>query len=120
MSSPFELLAIITGLFLGYWVVGFFLEKKGDTTSSHNKEEKKFKDDRNTSDNGDFKISDEWFLILGVNRNASMNDITASYKKLIAQYHPDKMVKFGIEIQEVAEKKSKLINMAYSYAKKHR
>ena len=39
----------------------------------------------------------------------------SAYRKLIAQYHPDRVSAMGPEIKEVAETKAKEINEAYEY-----
>ena len=39
-----------------------------------------------------------------------LDEIKPSYRKLIAQYHPDRVAAMGEEIREVAEKKAKEIN----------
>lgn len=51
--------------------------------------------------------------ILGVEQGASKEDIRAAYKKLAAQYHPDKVQHLGKEFQEMAHKKFVAIQKAY-------
>jgi hypothetical protein len=51
----------------------------------------------------------------------NLNDFSVikdRYRSAIAQYHPDKVLALGSEIQEVAEKKAKEINHAYEYFRK--
>ncbi len=55
---------------------------------------------------------------LGLKEPFSLKDIKPSYRKIIAQYHPDRVAAMGEEIQEVAEKKAKEINRAYDYFQK--
>jgi DnaJ-domain-containing protein 1 len=57
-----------------------------------------------------------WSLVLDVSADASMEEIRAAYLKRISEYHPDKVAALGKEIREVAERKSKEINIAYSVA----
>jgi len=54
-----------------------------------------------------------WYRILGVREAATREEITAAYKKLISQYHPDKVAQMGVEIRALAEAKSKQINAAF-------
>jgi uncharacterized membrane protein YkvA (DUF1232 family) len=50
---------------------------------------------------------------LGIQPGASKEEIRAAYKKLAAQYHPDKVQHLGEEFQELAHKKFVAIQKAY-------
>ena len=52
---------------------------------------------------------------LGLEKPYSEKEIKSAYRKLIAQYHPDRVSAMGSEIKEVAETKAKEINEAYEY-----
>lgn len=54
-------------------------------------------------------MSDNLYEILGVNKNASQDEIKSAYKKLAVKYHPDKN-----KGNEEAEKKFKSISNAYN------
>ena len=56
--------------------------------------------------------------ILGLSEPFKLEDIKPAYRKLIAQYHPDRVAAMGKEIQEVAEQKAKEINRTYDYFQK--
>jgi DnaJ like chaperone protein len=49
-----------------------------------------------------------------------MEEIQAAYKSLIRQYHPDKVASLGEELRNLAEQKSKAINVAYKEAQETR
>ena len=55
---------------------------------------------------------------LGVEKPFEEEKVKAVYRKLIAQYHPDRVSAMGPEIREVAEQKAKEINEAYEYFRK--
>ncbi len=57
------------------------------------------------------------YSILRIDSGASKDEIKSTYKKLVAKYHPDKVASLGEELKELAEKKTKDINDAYSYLK---
>jgi len=53
------------------------------------------------------------YTVLGVSRGASTDEIKQAYRKLAAQYHPDKVAHLGREFQDLAEKRFKEIQQAY-------
>ena len=55
---------------------------------------------------------------LGVEKPFEEENVKPAYRKLIAQYHPDRVSAMGPEIREVAELKAKEINEAYEYFRK--
>ncbi|MCB0360651.1 MAG: DnaJ domain-containing protein, partial [Bdellovibrionales bacterium] len=52
--------------------------------------------------------------ILGVPRGASQEQIQRAYRKLAAQYHPDKVAHLGSEFREMAHQKMVAIQQAYN------
>jgi DnaJ like chaperone protein len=56
--------------------------------------------------------------LLGLTEPFKLEDIKPAYRKLIAQYHPDRVAAMGEEIRTVAEKKAKEINRTYDYFQK--
>ena len=59
-----------------------------------------------------------YYSMLNINTNSSIEDIKRVYKEEIRKYHPDKVEHLGDEFKEIAEKKTKDINRAYSYFRK--
>jgi DnaJ-domain-containing protein 1 len=55
---------------------------------------------------------------LGVSGGDSPEEITRAYRRLAAQYHPDKVQHLGEEFQQLAEKRFKEIQAAYDALKK--
>jgi DnaJ like chaperone protein len=60
------------------------------------------------------------YKILGVEANATDEDIKKAYRKLAIKYHPDKVSYLGEEIKKSAEDKFRKINEAYESVKKER
>ena len=58
-----------------------------------------------------------WYEILGVSSTATLDQIKKAYREKIVQYHPDKVVKLGPELKELALRMSQEINSAYRQAK---
>ena len=57
---------------------------------------------------------------LGLTAEASDAEIDQAYRRLISQYHPDKMAGAAEELRRQAEKKAGEINAAYDRIKKLR
>ncbi len=56
--------------------------------------------------------------VLGVGGDASIGEITATYKKLARTYHPDKVLELPAEAREISERRMKEINVAYTEFKR--
>jgi hypothetical protein len=57
-----------------------------------------------------------WYEVLGLGETATLAEIRTAYRKLQAQYHPDKVAHLGPDLIALAEAKSKAINSAYDDA----
>jgi hypothetical protein len=51
--------------------------------------------------------------VLGVSKGASLATVTAAYRDLIKQYHPDQVARLGKELRDLAHRKTQDINRAY-------
>jgi uncharacterized membrane protein YhaH (DUF805 family) len=71
--------------------------------------------DYSDSDLNEIATSEEAFRILGVEGSPDKLQIRKAYKEKMSQYHPDKVSQLGIEIRELADRKSKQINKAYRF-----
>jgi DnaJ like chaperone protein len=65
---------------------------------------------------------DNSYKILGVSKKASDAEVKKSYRKLMSQHHPDKLVARGLpeSMSSMAKQKSQEIQAAYDEVKKHR
>jgi DnaJ-domain-containing protein 1 len=57
-----------------------------------------------------------WARVLELPADASLDEIREAYRRLMSQYHPDKVASLGRELRELAESKSKEISVAYQEA----
>ena len=91
-----------------------------DHEDSKKSEKAKDKDSANepffNSENSDAEMAE--VLGLGKDQTTDFSQIKQTYRRAIAQYHPDKVSALGPEIREVAENKAKEINHAYEYFRK--
>ncbi len=60
------------------------------------------------------------YQVLGIERNASQEEIKAAFKQLAMKYHPDKVQHLGEEFQVLAENRFKEIQEAYQALKASR
>lgn len=63
---------------------------------------------------GDRKEEENPYTVLGVEPGASGEEIKTAFKKLAAQYHPDKVQHLGEDFQKLAHEKFVAIQKAYS------
>lgn len=98
------------------------VSKEGNNEKIKNSqaEEKKVRKETEEKEKIDFtSLEDLRFgKILEIEDLQDFEKIKASYRKKIAQYHPDRVGAMGPEIREVAEKKAKEINEAYEHFRK--
>jgi DnaJ-class molecular chaperone len=53
------------------------------------------------------------YKILNIGRNATRDEFTSAYRKLVKMYHPDMVAGLAPEYREIAERKMKNFNFAY-------
>ena len=64
--------------------------------------------------------TDSAYKILGVDREASVEDLKKAYRKMANKYHPDKVSHLGEDFRIAAKEKFQKLNEAYSQIKKER
>ena len=64
-------------------------------------------------------LEDDPFVILGVERDASWNDIKKAHRSLVREHHPDQLASLGLpdELMALADKQLARINAAFSRLK---
>jgi len=91
----------------------FFKQRYGSGFSSGYSQNKNSQQQRDTSHTQSTPNEKDPYVVLGVERNASIEEIRKAYKELVARYHPDKVSHLGDEFKELAEEKFKQIQEAY-------
>lgn len=66
------------------------------------------------------KETDSAYKILGVDANASDEEVKRAYREMAKKNHPDLVSNLGDEVRQAAEKKFQEINAAYEAIKKQR
>ena len=84
----------------------YYQEGEGTRRESYQENQKRAQTDKRFSKSDPYEV-------LGVRRQASIDDIKSAYRKLAAKYHPDKVVHLGDEFRTLAERKFKEIQEAY-------
>ena len=108
-----EYIAVVAGLIVGYLIVNNYLSRPKVQNST-----KKNPDSSNQVMEEDFtnKGVVHWSITLDVSSTATVDEIRKAYKTQMKMYHPDKVAALGNELKELAERKSKDINIAYKRA----
>ena len=107
--SGTEILVILFGLFVGYWVVSMFSKGTGTRSTPESQRVQK-----PPAEEPDPQLP--WYLVLKVHPQANADQIRQAYQILMSQYHPDKVAALGDELKSLCEKKSREINIAYDQA----
>lgn len=109
-----EFLVIVSGLAIGYWLVAVFIP---NARSSRDEDAEAAAERDDGPGRGQARERPAaWHETLGVDRDASQEEIVAAYRRMIVQYHPDKVATMAPEFRELAEKRSAAINAAYEQA----
>jgi len=90
--------------------------QKKDNNKS--KQSDSFKNEKTYSRESKLKDDTNYYSLLNINSNSTIEEIKVAYKNEIKKYHPDKVEHLGDEFKKLAEQKTKEINEAYNYFKK--
>jgi DnaJ like chaperone protein len=66
------------------------------------------------------KDVDSSYEILGIDKNATAEDVKKAYRKMAMQHHPDKVSHLGDDVKEKAKEKFQTIQDAYETIKKEK
>jgi DnaJ like chaperone protein len=122
MTSP-QIVIVVLGLLLGYWGVSKLMDLQGKNAKDKSKNGSNQNASRPTPYTGPRPAkagSRDWWEVLEVNRNATLDIVHAAYTARMEQYRPDKVTGLGEELRRLAEEKSTEINCAYYAVLKER
>lgn len=118
-----EILVVAGCLLIGY----VFISRLMSTFDAPGSKQTESERNHSQPDDSDDKFSTEndmnglsvlaCYKTLGVAAGARPDEIRLAYKRMMAQYHPDKVNDLGEKIRLTAEAESKRINQAYDYLK---
>ena len=60
------------------------------------------------------------YAVLGVARAASNDTVESAYRRLMSEYHPDRVATAAPEIRALAETRARALNQAYDAIKRER
>ncbi|PKM07057.1 MAG: hypothetical protein CVV14_09950 [Gammaproteobacteria bacterium HGW-Gammaproteobacteria-4] len=63
---------------------------------------------------------DDPYRVLGIDASANDAEVEQAYRRLMAQYHPDRVAGAGEELRELAGRRASAINAAYDAIQKLR
>jgi DnaJ-domain-containing protein 1 len=69
---------------------------------------------------GETEENEPWWMVLEVSPDASAHEIRRSYLGKISESHPDRVVWLAPELLPAAERRSKILNAAYTQASRAR
>ena len=100
-------------------VIRFFYKKSPRESREHQNSdpiyENQFTGDKSRRPTNDLSA----YKMLKLRSKASKEEITSAYRKLVQQYHPDKVATLAPEFRQMAEHRMKEINAAYEQLKRH-
>ncbi len=65
-------------------------------------------------------VAGDPYTTLGITSSASDDDVEQAYRRMISDYHPDKVANAAKELRELAEVRAREINAAYETIKQLR
>jgi uncharacterized membrane protein YkvA (DUF1232 family) len=118
--SPVDLIPDLLLPFIG-WIddtaiagIVFYLIRYGKLPNLTVMKNKFFNSNKNATDNSTDKDSEsDPYEILEISMDSTKEEVQAAYKKLVKQYHPDKVSHLGKDLQKVANEKFIKIKNAY-------
>ena len=111
-----DIVVIVGCLVIGYALVSMMLRKRGPPPAAPKPPPGIAGAEAAAPPPAQSPARPHWSSVLEIPRDAGADEIREAYRRLIGQYHPDKVAALGRELQVLAESKSKDITIAYQEA----
>jgi DnaJ-domain-containing protein 1 len=108
-----ELIVIVICGLIGYGLVWFVLSLRNRYNAAEG--ESTAGTETKTPDPKQYQAPD-WYQVLEVPQTATIDEISAAYRRKIMQYHPDRVETLGAEFKQLAETRTRELNRAYEIA----
>ena len=79
-----------------------------------------FESIRSMFSTGGVSDSEKWYTMLGITKQASVNEVKKAYRKMAVKYHPDKLQAVSEDIKKLSEEKFLKVKEAYEQIMKER
>lgn len=122
LISPWDIIPDFFGI-LGrvddLLLVGFLIWRYYARVKTYAEQGKFYKERLNSSERNSNaaasaqKVKPDPYVVLELNKGATEEELRTAYKRLIALYHPDKVNHLGVELKELAHRKTLEITRAY-------
>jgi DnaJ-domain-containing protein 1 len=104
---------IIIFVVMGYLIFSYLMGRfKRELSQRDERDGQQYQNRRHAN------AEEKYRQILGVTIEDDLTTIRKKYRELLAKYHPDKVQHLGMEFQEMAERKTKIITEAYEFFQK--
>ena len=91
-------------------------DKQEEESNRQQQESRKAEEQKLSEDNRKQQVEENRYAqILGLKGKITKEEIKKAYREQVAQYHPDKVQHLGVELQMLANEKTKAIIEAYDY-----
>lgn len=116
--TPGDVILVVGCLVIGYMTVSFLMKRRGPPPGAP--EPPRPGEAPAGTPLETTPAPAHWSTVLGTASTASVEEIREAYRRLVGQYHPDKVAQLGPELQALANQKTQAITAAYQDAIRER
>jgi len=113
-----NLVILLIGVLLGFWLVGALLDNRKKTPPKAEPRHSQEKEEPSPPPQAQDPV-EQACQVLNLGRPFTAGELRAAYRQRMSLYHPDKVDALGPELRELAEHKTKEINVAFDFLQGH-